>query len=324
MTSPPQLELGARRSTAAGVACSAAAYVIWGLFPIYFKAVAAVPPVEVLANRIVWSLVFLAAVIGVHGLASRGPAGGWRPVLAAFRTRRLLAVLCFSSIAIAANWVVFIWAVANGRVLECSLGYFINPLVSVLLGVVALGERLSSTQWVAIAFAALGVAHQIVAVGTVPWVALVLAVSFGLYGLLRKTAPIEPIGGLFVEAALLTPPALCVLALAALGGGALLGGVGSRGAALDPASLADTPLGLAALLALAGPLTALPLILFVAGARRLRLATVGLLQYIAPTGHFLLAVLLYGEAFSSAALITFALIWAGLAIYSADAVRGLR
>ena len=284
-----------------GVACSVGAYVLWGLFPLYFKAVAAVPALEVLAHRIVWSLLVVALVIALRRR--------WRQVAVAFRSRWLLATLALSAIAIAVNWGIFIWAVAAGRLLECSLGYFITPLVNVLLGIVVLGERLRRVQWLAVAVAAASVAHLMAVLGHVPWVALTLAASFGSYGLLRKTAPIDPVGGLFVEAALLTPAALGLLVYLATGGA---GAFGSGDLRID------------VLLALAGPVTALPLILFVAGARRIRMATVGLLQYITPTGHFLLAVWVYGEPFSRASLITFVGIWAALALYSADMLRAGR
>ena len=283
----------------AGIACSVAAYLLWGLFPIYFKAVAAVPALQVLAHRIVCSLLLLAIVT-----AGRQ---GWTTVLAALRSRRLLATLMLSATAIALNWGIFIWAVAAGRVLECSLGYFVTPLVNVLLGVALLGERLRRIQWLAVAMAVAGVCHQIIVVGTVPWVALALAVSFGSYGLLRKTARIDATSGLFVEALLLTPPALAFLIyLAATGGGAFATG--------------DWRMDI--LLVAAGPLTALPLILFVAAARRLRLTTVGLLQYITPTGQLFLAVAIYHEPFAPSILVTFACIWAALAVYSVDMLRG--
>jgi chloramphenicol-sensitive protein RarD len=288
----------ARSRAAWGVAYSAAAYAIWGLFPIYFKAVAQVPATQVLAHRVVWSLLFLGAVIGFRA--------NWRPIARAFASPRLLATLALSATAIAVNWGVFIWAVAHDHVLECSLGYFISPLVSVLLGIIVLGERLGRLQWLAVVLAAAGILYQIAVYGAVPWVALTLALTFGSYGLLRKMAPIEPVGGLFIEALLLTPAALGFLLVLAVNGGGAFGAGGWR---MD------------ALLIFAGPLTALPLILFVAGARRIRLATVGLLQYIVPTGHFLLAVAVYGEAFSRSSLATFACIWAALALYSVDAHR---
>lgn len=283
------------RGDVAGAGLAAAAYALWGLFPVYFKAVAGVPAVEVLAHRVVWSVVVLAALIAV--------VGGWAKVRRILASRRVLATLTASALLLSLNWGVFIWAVAKGRVLECSLGYFINPLVSVVLAIVVLGERLRALQWLAVGLAALGVAHQVVRVGGVPWVALTLALSFGLYGLIRKLAPADALTGLFVETASLTPVALVYLLwLAANGEGAF----GHAGLVVD------------GLLILAGPVTALPLLLFVAGARRIELVTAGLLQYIAPTGHFLLAVLAYGEPFTTTHLITFAAIWLALALYTAS------
>lgn len=281
-----------------GVGYSVGAYTLWGMFPLYFKAVANVPALEVLAHRIVWSLAVCALLVGLRH--------GWPVIFAAFRSRRLLVTLTCSAAAIAVNWGVFIWAVAAGRLLECSLGYFITPLVNVLLGVVVLGERLRPLQWLAVALAAAAVTHQVIVYGSVPWVALTLAVSFATYGLLRKTAPIDPLGGLFVEATLLSPAALGLLLFLAIDGSGAFG----RG---------DVRLDL--LLAFAGPLTTLPLVLFVAGARRIRMTTVGLLQYITPTGHFLLAIGLYGEPFSHATLITFVGIWMALALYTGDLLR---
>lgn len=284
---------GARSRAAAGVAFSVGAYALWGVFPVYFKAVAAVPALEVLAHRVVWSVLLVAGLLSLQR--------GWRQVTRALADRRLLLALTASACVISVNWGVFIWAVADGRILECSLGYYINPLVSVLLGVAVLRERLGRMQWLAVVVAAIGVAIEVVSFGTLPWVALTLAVSFAFYGLIRKTAPVDPVSGLFIETLLLSPPALIFLAvLAAQGDGAFL----TEGLRVD------------ALLLLAGPITALPLLLFVAGAQRIQLTTVGLLQYIAPTGHFLLAVFVYDEPFTPVHLATFAFIWLALAIYS--------
>jgi chloramphenicol-sensitive protein RarD len=280
----------------AGVAFAAAAYALWGLFPIYFKAVAAVSALEVLAHRIVWTIVVMAAVLSLR-------AGGWAQARAVFRQRQLMATLALSATALALNWGVFVWAVSRGRVLECSLGYFINPLVSVLLAVAVLGERLRRAQWLAVALAGIGVGYLVVASGAPPWVGLTLAFSFGFYGLLRKIAPVDPFSGLFVETAVLLPVALSYLVwVTATGEGAF----GRGGLALD------------LLLAAAGPITALPLVLFAAGARRIRLATLGLLQYIAPSGHFLLAVFAYHETFTLIHFVAFGCIWTALAIYSLD------
>ena len=284
---------------ATGVACSVGAYALWGVFPIYFKAIATVPALEVLAHRIVWSVVLVAGLLSLQR--------GWPRLVRVFADRRLLLTLTASALVISLNWGVFIWAVADGRILECSLGYYINPLVSVVLGVAVLRERLRRLQWLAVAIAAIGVAIEVVSFGTLPWVALTLALSFAFYGLIRKTAPVDPVSGLFIETLLLSPAALIFLAmLAAQGEGAFLG----QGLRID------------VLLLLAGPITALPLLLFVAGAQRIRLTTVGLLQYIAPTGHFLLAVFVYHEPFTPVHLATFSCIWLALAIYSLSILHG--
>jgi chloramphenicol-sensitive protein RarD len=299
---PPPTPYGSDRTARTGAALAIGAYGLWGLFPIYFKWVAAVPAIEVLAHRIVWTLAVMAAVVSLR-------AGGWRRVGAALRQRRLAATLGLSSLLLALNWGVFVGAVAAGRVLECSLGYFINPLVSVLLGVAVLGERLRRPQWLAVALAASGVAFLVAATGVAPWVGLTLAFSFASYGLLRKVAAVDPFTGLFVEAAVLAPLALAYLVWLTAAGVAVF---------------AEGDLAMDGLLIAAGPITALPLILFAAGARRIRLATLGLLQYIAPTGHFLLAVLAYGETFTVPHLIAFAGIWAALVIYSVDGLRQTR
>jgi chloramphenicol-sensitive protein RarD len=287
------------RDPPAGILLAAAAYALWGLFPLYFKAVAAVPALQVLAHRVLWALVAVALVLLVVPAARAAAA-------AAFARPRLLAALLASASLLSLNWGVFIHAVATGRVLDASLGYFINPLVSVLLGVAVLGERLGRRQWLAVGLALAAVLIDIAWLGRLPWIALVLAVSFAGYGLIRKLAPIDALAGLFMETALLAPVALVYLVVLTAAGR-------SAFAAGDLAS--DL------LLVLAGPVTALPLVLFVAGARRVRLATAGLLQYIAPTGHFLLAVFAFGEAMSAAHWLTFALIWLALGLYGAEAVQ---
>jgi chloramphenicol-sensitive protein RarD len=281
-----------------GVLCGAGAFVLWGIFPIYFKAVAAVPAPEVLAHRIVWSMVFVGGLITIRRR--------WPAVAAALANRRLLATLVLSASVVSINWVVYIWAVGEGRILGASLGYFINPLVSVVLGVVALGERLRTIQWAAVGLAVVAVGWQIVGFGTVPWVALTLAVSFGFYGLIRKVAKVDAFTGMFVETLVLSPLAVGYLVFVAVVGG---GAFGRLGLQMD------------ALLVAAGVITPLPLILFVAGAQRIRLSTVGLLQYIAPTGQFLLAVFLYDEPFTRDSLVTFALIWLALGLYTLDTLR---
>lgn len=286
------------RDALVGSLYALAAFSFWGLIPLYFKAVGHVPADQILAHRMIWSAVLLAGMIA---LLRRWPLVG-----TVLRDRRQILILIVTTLLMAGNWFTFIWAVEAGRVLEISLGYYINPLVSVLLGTVFLRERLTSWQAAAAALACLGVGVLAVEARGFPWVSLVLALSFGIYGLLRKVAPVRPIEGLFVETAMMTPFALAYLIyLDAQGSGVFL--------RLD--------LGTDGLLLLAGVATAAPLIWFTSAARRLRLSTVGFFQYIAPSGHFLLAVFLFGEPFTDTHMITFACIWSALAIYSVSSLR---
>ena len=288
----------ATRAARVGVAYGIVAYGWWGLVPIYFKAVATVPAVEVLAHRILWSVVLLAVWMRLRGR--------WPAAVAAMRSRRTVITLLATTVLIAGNWYVFIWAVANDHVLQASLGYFINPLVNVLLGFVFLGERLRTWQTLAVALAAAAVLYLTLVYGQFPWIALILAGSFGVYGLLRKTAKVDAPVGLTVETTLLLPLALAYLTYAGVEGELVFG---ARSRWMD------------LLLILAGAVTALPLLWFTNAVRRLRLATLGFLQYIAPTGHFLLAVGLYHEPFTAAHGITFGCIWTALVIYSIDTAR---
>lgn len=284
-----------------GVVYGASAFLWWGLVAGYFKAVAHVVPLEVLAHRVLWSLAFLVALLA-----------GRRRFLATFRLlgeRRTLATMALTTVLISINWLLFIWSVANGHLVEASLGYFINPLVNVLLGVVFLGERLRRAQTAAVLLAAVGVVWLTVHLGRPPWIALVLAASFGTYGLLRKLARPSGVQGLALETALLAPLALGFMAWRQGQGVLAFGNAG---------------LGTTLLLLAAGPLTALPLVWFAEGARRLRYATMGFLQYLAPTGQFLLAVLAFGEPFSRGHAAGFGLIWTALGIYSWDTWQGLR
>ncbi|WP_181358973.1 EamA family transporter RarD [Pseudothauera lacus] len=276
------------------------AFAIWGLAPLYFKAVGSVPPVEIVAHRVLWSALLLAALLAL-----------WRGFghLRRLRTEpRLLAVLTLTAVLTGSNWLVFVWAISADRVLEASLGYFINPLVSVLLGRLFLGERLRPLQQVAVALACAGVLWRMLQVGALPWVALFLALTFGFYGLLRKRAPIDAVSGLFVETLLTLPLALAWLGWLAVHGELNFG----HGAATDW------------LLPLAGVLTAVPLMLFAFGAQRLPLSTIGFLQYIAPTLNFVLAVFVFREPFDNLQLIGFGLIWAALAVYSLDMASAAR
>lgn len=292
-----------RRHARAGLAYALGAYLAWGVVPSYFKLLAHVPPLVVLAHRVVWSVVFLLLLLLMQHK--------WGEVRDAVRNRRTLALLAGSTLMIAANWYVFIWAVGNGHVLHASLGYFINPLVNVLLGVVVLRERLRAGQVAGLLLAAAGVGVMTISTGGVPWVALSLAFSFGFYALFRKTAHVAPLAGLSVETALLLPLALFVVA----------GVVPER---ILPGGVPHVSSGTGALLAAAGVVTAVPLLMFAAGAKRLRLSTLGFLQYVAPTCQFLLAVFAYHEPFRREQLISFAFIWAGLLAYTLETVVHLR
>jgi len=287
--------------TLIGLACAVPAYLIWGLSPIYFKTLKSVPAFEILMHRMIWSFVFLVPVVLVQGR--------WVEFARALTQKRILLPLAASTFLVSFNWFLFIWAVNTDRVLQTSLGYYINPLVNVLLGAVFLRERLRPLQLAAVVLAAAGVLNLLLIYGQLPWVSLGLAFSFGFYALIRKTAPVGSVVGLTVETMLLTIPAVGYLVY--------LDSVG-RGAFLRIGLRTDLLLVAAALV------TALPLVLFTRGARRLRMATIGFLQYIAPTGTFLLAVFLWGEPLSSSQLLTFALIWTALAIYSTDSVRTYR
>lgn len=279
-------------STRDGIAAALGAYTLWGLVPIFFKQLGSVPALEIIAHRVVWSLLLVAALLLVAG---RLPAL-WR----AARDARLLVRAALAAALVMTNWLVFVWAVNAGRILETSLGYFITPLVSILLGVAVLGERLRGRQWIAVGCAAIGVVLEAWRIGGLPWVSLALAATFGSYGLLRKQLPLDAAGGLLLETACAAPFAFVYLLW--------LGDAGSF----------DRDFSLAWLLIATGPVTAIPLLLFAIGARRLPLATLGFLQYVAPSLSFLVAIVLYGEALNLARLLAFAAIWAGLALYSAD------
>ena len=287
--------------TKVGVLYTGGAFLFWGLTPIFWKMLQEISAPQLLAHRIAWGLVFVAVWMSLRGR--------WPDLLAAIRRPRTVFALLASTFFIAVNWGLFIYAVNTDRVLATSLGYFINPLVSVLLGLVVLGERLTRRQWMAVCLAATGVAVITVQAGELPWISLVLPVSFGLYGLLRKTVNADAVVGLAFETAALAPLAVGFLLLEE-----------NRGAgAMGHGSMTTD-----ALLVTGGVVTALPLILFTLGVRRLPLSTAGLLQYIAPTCSFLLAVLLYGEAFTVTHAVSFGLIWAALAIYTVDLRAKLR
>lgn len=294
-------EKAGHQQSAAGLRYGLLAYLIWGFFPVYFKALAAVPPLQVLCHRIVWSVLFLWIIIGLRSK--------WRDLRDAFRNRKVLALLTFSALLIATNWLVFIIAVGHAQVIQSSLGYFMTPFISVLLGVIFLQERLRRLQLVSLLLAAVGVVLLTIQLGHVPWAAVMLALTFGSYGLVRKVVAVDSLTGLTVETLLLGPMALGYLIF-----------VYWQGSNAFPLQGTQTSL----LLGLSGVATAVPLLLFASAARRLRLATIGFLQYLTPTFHFLLAVLLYKEPFTQAHLVSFLLIWGGLCCYSYDAYRGVK
>lgn len=281
-----------------GVLFGLAAYGWWGFVAIYFKSVAHVAPLEVLAHRVIWSLALL-----VLWLALSRQLATVRPVL---RDRRTVAISLVTTALIAVNWLVFIWAVSTGHLLQASLGYFINPLVNVVLGVAFLGERLRRAQSAAVGLATIAVVWLIVVGGTLPWVSLALALTFGLYGLLRKKARVDSALGLAVETGVLLPLALLYIGWRMAQGDVAFGPA-------DPRT--------SVLLVLAGPVTALPLLWFVAAARRLPYTTIGFLQYVAPSLQFALAVFAFGEPLRSATLVAFAGIWTALAVFSVDLWR---
>ena len=285
----------------AGLVYAALAFVWWGLFPLYFRIVTTVASSEILAHRVVWCLLTLATV-----LSWRGQWAWLRQVL---RQPKVLLAFLASALLIGGNWLAYIWAVSHGHVIEASLGYFITPLVNVLLGMTILHERLRRAQWVALAIAAAGVVWLTAQAGRPPWIALSLAITFGGYGLLRKIAVLGALEGLTLETLLLAPLAVLVLGIATL-----------NGSASFPAPDLLTNAWMIAL----GPITAVPLLLFAAGARRLSMATLGIVQYVGPSIQFALGIWVFGEPFSAARFAGFACIWLALLIYSADGWRRAR
>jgi chloramphenicol-sensitive protein RarD len=280
---------------------AAAAYTLWGFLPIFWKALHTVPALEILAHRMVWSLGFVLLVLAYKRR--------WAWLRPALHNKRTLLIFLATGVVLSLNWFTYIWAVNAGYIVETSLGYFINPLINVLLGVIFLGERMRGWQWTAVSLAAIGVIYLTIRYGSLPWIALTLAFSFGFYGLLRKTAPLEALEGLGLETAVMFFPALAYLIYLELAG------KGSFGHVAGMTSF---------LLALAGVITAVPLWLFALGARRVTLVTLGLLQYIAPTIQFLIGVFIYGEPFSGGQMIGFGLIWLALLLYSTESLLTAR
>jgi chloramphenicol-sensitive protein RarD len=283
-----------------GVVLGLLAYTMWGVFPVYFKWIGSVAPLEVLSHRVVWAVVFGALIIAMRRQ--------WREVRGAFVDRSQLAWLALAALSISLNWLIYIWAVQNERIFETSLGYYINPLMYVAVGIVLFGERLRKLQVAAVVSAATGVTILTVSGGVFPWVALSLAALFTAYGVIRKRVAIGAMPGLFVETVLLAPFAVALLwAIGASGELAFGGG--------------DTELSL--LLALGGPITVMPLLLFAIAARRLPLTTIGFMQFLAPTLQFCTG-LYYGEVLTTAHIVCFSFIWAAAVLFSYDALRASR
>jgi chloramphenicol-sensitive protein RarD len=276
-----------------GILYTAGAFLLWGVVPPYWKLIDHVPALQIPAHRILWTCVLLAALITLRR--------GWGAVREALANRKTALLLVLTAVLVSINWSVFIWAVVKGHLVESSMGYFINPLISVALGVLLLRERLTFWQGVSVAFALGGVAFMAVQLGALPWISLTLAFSFGFYGLFRKIVEVDSVTGTFLETLYLLP-----LTLLFLGREAVLG----RGSFGGPGLLTNV------LLVLAGPVTALPLVWFANGARRIPLSMVGFLQYLTPTIHLALGVLLYRESFTRTHLVSFGLIWAGILIYT--------
>ncbi|MBO9574803.1 MAG: EamA family transporter RarD [Sphingobium sp.] len=288
------------RADRTGLAHGLGAYLLWGLLPLYFKLFPGVSPIEIVAHRVVWSVAFLAVILAATRL--------YPAFTDALRSPRMLGALTLSALLIAINWLVFIWAVSAGHVLAGSLGYFLNPLVSILIGTLFLHERLRRVQIVAVLIAAAGVAVLAAGEWQTLWVSLSLAISFAFYGLVRKLTPVPASVGLAVETLVLLLPALAALAWFAHDGTLAFG----------RASVETTELiGL-------GVVTSVPLILFASAARRLPMVTLGLLQYVAPTMQFFVGAVLFGEPLSLPRLVSFGLIWAALALFVWDSLRGLK
>lgn len=271
------------------------AYTIWGFFPIYWKALAGISSLQLICHRIVWSFVILAVMIA----RSQEFGAMWQ----AARSPRVLVIYTAAGVAIAGNWLLYVWAVGQNEIVQISLGYFINPLLSVVLGMVVFRERLRRLQWVSVALAAAGVLYLTVALASVPWIALVLAASFGTYGLLKKLAPLGPVQGLTFETGMLFIPATAYLLVEELAG---------RGAFMHVSPMRNL------LMLGGGPITLLPLLMFAAGVRRIPLSLTGMLQYINPTLQFTIGVMLYKEPFTRIQLVGFGLVWTALAVFALE------
>ena len=290
--------MNSERELKIGLLCAISAFLFWGLVPIFFKQLAGVSPLEIVSHRILWSALILLIALTLRKRLS----------FLKYLSREVLIALFFSSVLMTLNWLIFIWAIGENKILSTSLGYFINPLVSVVLGLLFLKERLRLWQWLAVGLALVGVLNQLAWVGSLPWVALALAFSFAFYGLIRKQLAIDPVEGLFIEACYMLPLSLGYFYWLDLNGQMMFSEVSTQ---ID------------LLLMAAGLVTVIPLLLFAAGAQRLNLNVVGMAQYITPTMSFIIAINLYDEPFSLVQLITFIFIWLGLIIFTTEGyVRG--
>ena len=283
-----------------GLLLGAAAWIMWGLFPLYFALLDSVSPIEIVAHRVIWSMIFMVIVITA--------VRGWNRVRSHL-SWRTVGILAAAAVLLSVNWLVYVYAVSSDQVVQASLGYFINPLVSVALGVVVLKERMRRMQWVAIGIAAIAVLILTISYGALPWIALVLAISFGFYGLLKKFAGIGSLESLTIETALLAPFALLLLFTMEMRGEAIF--------AVDG-------WGISILLILLGPVTALPLLAFGAAANRIPLSTLGALQYLTPVLQFLLGVLIFSEPMPSSRWIGFVFVWIALVVFATDTYRSAR
>jgi chloramphenicol-sensitive protein RarD len=287
-----------RHQTVSGSFYATVAFLIWGGFPAYFKLLDAVPTLELLAHRISWSVVIPLLILFLFR--------PWKSIIKILKNTRKMKILCLSAMLIAANWYLFIWAATNNHVLDSSLGYFIAPLFSIFLGVIILGEKLRIMQWAALAITVVGVAVLVIQYGQIPWIAILIAITFSSYALIRKVVNVDPITGLFFETTMSLPITVGYLSY--------LGYMGSG-------SFISSGVNSSLLLIGTGLISTLPLLFFIASAKRLKLTSLGFFQYLLPTCHFVLAVWIYKEPFSYTQLISFACIWIALAIYTFDIFR---
>ena len=281
----------AHRGSQAGLFYGLAAYSLWGVFPLYFHALSRIPPWVILCHRIVWSVLFLGLVVSIRG--------EWQAIRPILRNRRKVLLLSSGSVLLASNWLIFIYAVGSHHVLDTSLGYFINPLLSVALGMIFLGERLRRWQWMAVIIAGIAVANLALGGAGFPWIAASLACTFGFYGLVRKKVDINSLHGLLIETTMLFPVAVAVLAF------------------VPARAIPGATLGI---LSLSGIITTVPMLMFGAALRRLKLSTIGFLQYISPTLNLLVAIAVLHEQLDRVKLASFALCWLGIAVYTADSI----